>query len=322
MIKKFTKAAFVAGTCGLLTACVSTKTADQIIEQYSQDLAPVVQIEEEHIPTPIEIYSEKISGLSLSVVSTSGEVINGKEFKKPYVAKVVDSENKPVPNIGVVVSIPKDRRNDDILYDVSRIKTNDEGTISFTPPVPQKSFDSKIKLSFDGDFSDAEVKAKAEEIAVYAPYKVQTNLKNAGGVIAIVDFNQNSKPITSNPVSSSNFLMSLMQLGFTRIGNIDLTNQVLNGDPDQLQKSAKAMVGNTSYFLVYGTVKYDSVEKTDEGSTVTLVGEIKCLSLKDGSMLYSATKKVSETNKNEWNALAAARKTLSEQFAQDLKYGI
>lgn len=267
-------------------------------------------------PTPFELYKAKTEGITLKVTSYPAETTKGKAFSKPYEISVADKDGKPAGNIEIAVKTP-------FSSERTVVTTDETGKASYLPPVPEKSFYSEIKFFPDGDMGNAEIAEEAEKISAAAPYKVQTNMKSAGGVIAVVDFSKSEKPITSNPVSSSNLLMSLMKLGFTRIGNIDLTNDVLKDDSFALQKKTRAMVGNSAAFLVYGTVKYKSVEKSPDGTTtVALTGKIKALDLKTGGILFDEEKDSSASGKNEWNALRDARVNLSAEFASALKYGI
>lgn len=301
----------------LASSCGTTKNLDQTDLSASAELpAETQQPQEEKAPSPLELYKAKTDGITLSVVSAPGETTKGRAFSKPYVVKAADASGNAVPGFQIASETP-------FSPEKTVITTDESGTASYLPPLPEKSSYSEIKFFPDGDMSNTEIAEEAEKLSVSAPYKVQTNRKSAGGVIAVVDFSKSEKPITSNPVSSSNLLMSLMKLGFTRIGNIDLTNDVLKDDPLSLQKKARAMVGNTAAYLVYGTVKYKSVEKKEDGTTtVSLIGKIKALDLKTGEILFEEEKDSSVNGKNEWNALRDARINLADSFASALKYGI
>ena len=150
---------------------------------------------------------------------------------------------------------------------------------------------------------------------------VQTNMKGAGGLIAIVDFNQNDRAITSNPISSSNLLMTLMKLGFTRIGNApaDVSDAVISGDEAKVLSRAKAV---SSSLIIFGTVKIVSTEKSENGFAYTLNAMIKTMDLKTGKITFRTEKSITGTDKNDWNALANARKAIADALAYEIKYGI
>ncbi len=301
-------------SCGTAANAVSGSVSGNIPE--AQNVVQAKTGTQEKNPTAAEIYAEKTAGITLKLESFPGETIKGRSFSKPYIVKAADSNGNAVPNFAIAISLPYQNAKK-VLF------TDENGTLSFLPETAEKSMNSEIKFYPDGDISDRETAEAAEKLSVSAPYKVQTNLKNAGGLIAVVDFSQSGKPVTSNPISSSNLLISLMQLGFTGVGNIDLTNEVLKDDALALQRKAKAMVGNNSSYLVYGTVKYKSAEKDSDGtSKITLTGNLKCLNLKTGEVVFSEEKDSFASGKNEWNVLRDARKNLADDFAKSLKYGI
>ena len=318
------KPLFYKGLCISLLAtmslsCASTsksaKTEPQPAESQSQQ-------EEKHEPTEAELYAQKVSAVKLSLVSTPKEPIKGRIFTSPYTVQVLDSEGKPVESFEISVIYPSGRENGAVVLSETAITTDSEGKASFLPPAPECSFNSEISFYPRGNMADSEIAKIAAENTIKAPFKVQTNLKSAGGVIAVVDFNQNGKPITSNPVSSTNILMSLMKLGFSRIGNIDLTNQVIAGNNAKTLEKAKSLVGNNSNFLIFGTIKIDSYEKNENGSTYKLLAEIKCMDLKSGEITFMSEKTVSVTDKNDWLALDNARKEIAKNIADEIKYGI
>ncbi|MBQ8680574.1 MAG: hypothetical protein IJ530_12565 [Treponema sp.] len=307
---------YIAIATSLAFSCASNpKTSNNSVANDSNSMST-------ELPSAADLYSDKANSSKITVLSSPKETTKLKNFSSPYVIKVEDSLGNAVTDFEVTVVYPSSRKDGKIIYGESTIVTNSEGKAEFTPPAPECSFNSEIRFFPKGDISDLKIKETAKANTVSAAYKVQTNLKSAGGIIALVDFNQNGKAITSNPVSSSNLLMTLMKLGFTRIGNIDLTNQVIVGDDAKIRAKAKEIVGSTSNFLVYGTVKIDSTAKTADGTAYTLNGNIKCMDLKSGEITFAATKVITVSDKNDWNALDKARKTLASDFANEIKYGI
>ncbi|WP_407428671.1 hypothetical protein, partial [Treponema sp.] len=140
-------------------------------------------------------------------------------------------------------------------------------------------------------------------------------------IIALVDFNQNEKAITSNPISSSNLLMTLMKLGFVKIGNApqNVIDAVIQNSNEKIFSRSKSIAQS---FIIFGTVKISSYEKSDAGFTYTLTGTVKSMDSKTGMITFQTEKSITVTDKNDWNALANARKSLAEQIATEIKYGI
>ena len=314
---------YITLAASLVLSCASTPKSTEIANQ------PEESIQEEVLPPPpteAELYAQKLATTHIELIASPKETTKGKIFASPYQLTVKDTDGKPLGSVEISVTYPAKRENGLVVFSQTVITSDAEGKASFLPPVPEYAFNSEVSFTPNGDFSNPEIAALSQsytaEHALKAPFKVQTNLKSAGGVIALVDFNQNGNAITSNPVSSSNLLMTLMKLGFTRIGNIDLTSQVVVGDDTKIFNRAKSIVGNTSQYLVYGTIKIDSTEKTDAGISYTLTGIVKAMSLQTSEVTFALEKTVTVTDKNDWNALANARKTLADEIANEIKYGI
>lgn len=274
-----------------------------------------------HIPTQAELYAQKTESVRLSLVSSPKQVTKGKIFTEPYTIKVENQDGSPASSFELAVNYPSSRNDGTIVFEQTVITTDSQGLASFLPPPPDFSFNSEISFFTNGNMTDPEIAAFAKEHSLNAPFKVQTNLKSAGGTLALVDFNQNGKAIISNPVSSSNLLMTLMKLGFTKIGNApqDVSEAVIQGSDEKVYSRAKAIA---PAFIIYGTIKIDSIEKTDEGVTCTLSASIKAMDSKTGKITFRSEKTIAVTEKNDWNATASARKLLAEQMAEEIKYGI
>ncbi len=310
------KIAFILSVAASLSAsyisCATTSQA-KALSQPEQ--------EEVHIPTPLELYQGKTRDISISVESAPKATTKGKAFSSPYSVKVSRNE-EIIKDFSVTVIYPSAKADGKISFSEKILVTDDSGIASFTPDLPSFSCETKLCFYPTRDSDDEEVIKEAQKHAVTSDYIVQTDLKNAGGLIALVDFNQKGLPVTSNPVSSSTLLMNLMKNGFTKVGNIDLTNYVLKNDVQSLKAEAKRLTGNASAYLVFGTVKYADVQKADSLTTYTLIGELKCLDLRSGTLSVNETFTVSATDKNDWTALTQARQKLSERFAHSIRYGI
>lgn len=311
----------------LLLSCASTPKNTAQASDITLDASSASVSKTQNQPTRSELYAEKISSINISLISSPKETVKKKIFTSPYTLKVVDSNGNPADSFELAVSYPSGRENGLVVFSETSVTTNADGIATFLPPTPEYAFNSEI--SFFPKYDDtglseeelAKIKQSAEQSAVKAPFKVQTNLKSAGGVIAIVDFNQNGKAITSNPISSSNLLMTLMKFGFIKIGNApqEISDAVIQNNEEKILSRAKQI---TNSFIIFGTVTIDSAEKSDKGFTYTLTGTVKALDVKTGSAIFYTQKTISVTDKNDWNALANARKTLADTLANEITYGI
>lgn len=332
MKKSLIKALVAASAATIVISCASTKSASQSDSDKKTGEAKVLKVinAENKEPvkkpdTPADIYSKKIQGITLSSESAPKETRASKAFASPFVFKAVKEDGSALQGLELTVNYPEAKTDGKISFGIASLTTDENGTVSFTSPVPTCSMDSEITVFPAGDVSDPEIAKKAAEVSVSVPYKVKTNKQMAGGIIAIVDFNASGKPITNNSVSSSNLLMSLMNNGFKAIGNADFTTAILQNDPAVVYKSAKTLLGNHSSYLIYGTVKYAApIEKKPDTNKyqLTLSGELICLNMKDGSILTKTEKTVTVTEDKDWNCLPSARKLLAEAFTQTVLYGL
>lgn len=263
--------------------------------------------------TPAELYQEKTDGLKLSVASSPKETQKSKAFASPFTVSVKDSSGKAVSNLDLTVLYPSSRKNGEIEFSESKITSDANGNASFTAPVPAYAFDSVVKFFPAGDMKNKDIAEKAKSVTAEASYKVKTNLRNSGGIIAVLDYTKKGEVILSRTDSSSSLLMALMKLGFTGIGNSNSTinNAVIKGNQNNIYKATKDLVGSKSAFVVYGTVKYNE-------DATSLIGEITALSLKDGSVMYKSGKTVPLTGSD----ITKARNALAEYFAASLNYGL
>ena len=112
-----------------------------------------------------------------------------------------------------------------------------------------------------------------------------------------------------------------MKFGFIKIGNApqEISDAVIQNNEEKILSRAKQI---TNSFIIFGTVTIDSAEKSDNGFTYTLTGTVKALDVKTGSAIFYTQKTISVTDKNDWNALANARKTLADTLANEITYGI
>ena len=312
---------FITVTALAAVSCASAPAPSPVPEEARS--GHVRQAEEAGEQPAEERHTEKAVGITLSLVSSPKETTKNKDFAAPFVIKAVSQDGAAVPSFGIAVSYPSSRENGEIVLATAEITTDESGTASFLPPTPKYSFSSQASFFPAGDMGDGHTAENASERAVSAPFKVQTNLKAAGGVIAVVDLTQSGRA-SSNPVSSSNLLMTMMRLGFTQIGNapVEIMNLVPAGDDAKIHARAKAMLGASQNFLIYGTVRTDSSERTGSGFSCTLTGTVRAASMRTGEIMFVTERTLTATGASEAAALANARKTLAEELAGEIRYGI
>lgn len=328
---KRTKSILIAVTATATLFFISCGTTQSVTKDTTSktETKPAVVAEPETQPEPAkpsayQLYKDKIDSIALALHSAPKATTKGRAFASPFSVKVTKSaDGTPAEGVELTVRYPIAKTNDDIQYSETKITSNGNGTANFTPPVPQITVNGTVSIFPAGDTSDQDIATAAELSGVTAAYQVRTNLLQSGGCLAIVDFSQSGTPITTRSDSSSSVLTEMMKKGFVRVGNIDFTKEVASGDKDRIYTAAKPMIGASSAYLIYGTVKYKSAtEKTADGYTCTLIGDITCLNMKDGSVLYHTVKTATATDAKDWQVVPKARADLAKQIADAVYYGL
>ena len=313
-------------------------TAQSSTPSSVEDSTPVaIPTVTEEPPAPVideatrayEAYRATVDGVTLSVVSSPKEVIAGQAFAAPYIVKAVNADASAVSGLKLTATYPvsrTDTTNKGIQTATETLTTEEDGTVSFSLPLPQRPFNDRVRFSpavADEDAENEQIAALAAEKAVEAPYKVRTRYVRSGGSIALVDYTAAGKPITSNSESSSKLLAELMKKGFVGIGNADFTSQVNAGDRAAVYTAARRLFGNASAYLIYGTVKHAApVEQTAGGVRATLTADVICLNMNDGSVLYSTRLTESAEAARDSAAITAARVALAKKLSEEIYYGM
>lgn len=327
-MKKVIAAACI-GTSVVFLSCgtVSNTTNAQPLLESTAEVQTAQETAKKDTKSPSDIafeeFAQSVSDLTISVTQTPKEVIAGRKFNTPFTVKAVHSDGSAFSSLSLTVTYPASKNADGILFESQTITTTEDGTASFSAPQTSFAVSSKITFAPSGDTSNAKIADLIAKKSVSAAYKVKTEKMSTGGSIALIDFTKNDKPVTGDFASSSNLLMTLMKKGFVRIGNAPYISDVAYGNQEAVYKSAKKLFGNTSSFLVYGTVKYASeVTKTENGFSLTIAADVTALDMKDGSVLYHTTKQITATDKNEWSVITAARKNLADELSNELLYNL
>lgn len=242
-----------------------------------------------------------------------------KDFTSNFVAKLVCTNDAfDLTTCNVRVTYPVANTVGVISYESTVLAVQSDGSVTFAPTKPLFACNDFVtfELYLGEHFIDEDLPK------VLMPYKVATNLKASGGSIAIVDYSKAGKVITTDSATSSSVLTALMNRGFTRVGNCDFTQAVTSKNDASVQKEASALFGSSVTYLIYGTVKYLTSEKTDAGYHIVLEGDIRVRNILTNTQLLSFTVRGDATEKSEWNGLNNARKQLAENVADAVLYGM
>ena len=265
--------------------------------------------------------NEYLNDVQFEKVSVPPATTKGKAFKSAFSVKLVSKTGMVNPqNLKYTVTYPIIDAEGKKTTATQVLEPSDDGTIEFTSPAYQGAISSSA--TFKVDLPEIVYTDFENTPTIDLPYLVATNMKASGGSIAIVDFTKAGKPITSNSETSSAVLTELIKKGFTRIGNCDFVNEVVSKNDAAVQRSAVELFGKSVTYLIYGTVKYDTVEKTDAGFHVVLRAELKARHILQNKELFATTIISEATEKSEWAAINAARKKLAYTASNQVLYGM
>ena len=265
--------------------------------------------------------NEYLNDVQFEKVSVPPATTKGKAFKSAFSVKLVSKTGMVNPqNLKYTVTYPVIDAEGKKTTATQVLEPSEDGTIEFTSPAYQGAISSSA--TFKVDLPEIVYTDFENTPTIDLPYLVATNMKASGGSIAIVDFTKAGKPITSNSETSSAVLTELIKKGFTRIGNCDFVNEVVSKNDAAVQRSAVELFGKSVTYLIYGTVKYDTVEKTDAGFHVVLRAELKARHILQNKELFATTIISEATEKSEWAAINAARKKLAYTASNQVLYGM
>ncbi len=265
--------------------------------------------------------NDYLNDVEFEKVAVPPATTKGKAFKSAFSVKLVSKTGMVNPqNLKYTVTYPIIDEEGKKTTAKQVLEPSEDGTIEFTSPAFQGAISSSA--TFKVDLPEIVYTDFANAPSIDLPYLVATNMKASGGSIAIVDFTKAGKPITSNSETSSAVLTELIKKGFTRIGNCDFVNEVVSKNDAAVQRSASELFGKSVTYLIYGTVKYDTVEKTDAGFHVVLRAELKARHILQNKELFATTIISEATEKSEWAAINAARKKLAYTASNQVLYGM
>ena len=287
---------------------------DYMLESDNEDISETFDFIENTI-------NDYFSDISFEKISAPAPTIKGKSFKSSFSVRIVSKENKVNPlKLKYSVTYPSVDAEGKKITTTKILEPAEDGTVEFMSPVLDYAVSSFATFKLDIPPNVYENFENAPSIDL--PFLVATNMKSSGGSISIVDFSKAGKPITSNSETSSAVLTELIKKGFTRIGNCDFVNEVVSKNDAAVQRSAVELFGKSVTYLIYGTVKYETIEKTENGIHVILKAELKVRNILQNKELLFTTVLSEATEKTEWAAINAARKKLALLTSDKILYGM
>ncbi|MBR3645164.1 MAG: hypothetical protein IKN54_02000 [Lachnospiraceae bacterium] len=292
----------------------------------NDDSSPVEQeviAEEPEIipPSPEELYLEKLSGLSLSVVSIPEKTPKGTSFSSPFAVKITDGNDSPVKDVVIVAEYPSIKKDGELVYTTTELTPDDDGIAAFNPENCNFAAKSQVKFypSANG-FETEEINLKIAELTVSEDFLIQSDLATKGAVLFIWDYNELNKP-TGN---SYQMISSLQKKKIYNVGNAPVNDvSDIGRSKEYLYKANYEMIEDAFGYLICGTIKFTSpVEKKGDDYEANLEADIYALDMTNGEEIFKLNVSNTATGAN-WNkCVSKCKEELCDRIAEELSFGL
>jgi hypothetical protein len=247
----------------------------------------------------------------------------GKDFPKPFAAKLVTGEGSAAPGVpGAVVLFSYQRKSGTrIVTKTESVMTDGTGSISFNLPPPD--FVGKAKFGLKLDFQSTldlldklpeknaalrdsladELRAKFVDM----PYEVSSSARGSSMAVAILDLDENGAAV-AGAKAQAGLVEALLREKFN-VKGIAISSDALLSMDDAAVAVASSAAGKFER-LVFGTAGVVSVRKDGNSYLATGKATVKVLDIASGRALYSAERGATGLGSDEKSARAAAYREL------------
>ncbi len=254
----------------------------------------------------------------------------GKEYAKPFRAKLVFGEGDAAPGIPgaeVFVAYQRKQSNGALSTKTERAMTDADGIVSFTPPAPDFVGKAKLTITLNlnstkdlidklpakfAAFSDALFEDLSRRY-VNIEYLISSSAKSVPTGVSVIDLADDGKAAATS-IAQGGLFESLAKEKF-KAGLAPIDSAVVVDMNDALVFSkAKAQYGTSLQRYIYGIAKIDSASNDGSMWQAKARMVVKCIDLATGIMLYSAEKTSLAVGADE----AAARRAALLQVSRDI----
>lgn len=304
-----------------LISCASTNSN----QENSNTQAPNISSEiEEKSNSEQDSESDKfiksLEGINISFTKSPKATQINKNFNSSFDFTVKDKSGNTLANYPLTISYPSSKEKGEILYNEIDIKTDANGTYSYTAETPKFSANTTLAVyPTPIDYSDIVIDA-AVSYRAEAEWKVKSDIITKGAVLFIWDFNEKNKPINN----SYDILSEFRTRGMSMVGNAPINETSYIGKPlSTLYKKNYEIIETAYGYLIVGTVKFAKpVAPVDDQYSCTLIADIQAVDMKNGKLIYSSTFEHEARGKN-WNAcVSKAKEELATTVVDALVYGL
>lgn len=261
------------------------------------------------------------------------------EISVSYISIEKNGIKIPAANIPFIIEYPEHDENS--THNIfAKIKSDENGIISFEAPAPRNSADSVLKMYLNFFYEDENETQNSlsentelinkelnreikEKIIAQFDYKVQTAKKNITTTIAVLDFDQNNIPVYSANTTAVSLLRGLMQRKFLRAG-LDEYRELAKQDDAITVTAAREKFHGLVERFIYGRTRIKRIEQTENKKWVCEIeGTVSVWNFKTNKKDKEFTGFYSAESNTKNGAIFNARSILGEKILSDkLLYGL
>jgi len=247
-----------------------------------------------------------------------------KDFEKPFTAQISMEDMSFAKDLEFIVAYPT-RKNGELVISYERIQADEAGYVLFTSPKSPFAIDSSLtivlnlfktnNLEEDFNLTNKSINEQVKNrITVSFDYKVATANRRLSSAIAILDYDQNKRPILTENTTSKYLLMQSMKNGFSRTGLAPFAELAKGNEKEIIERAKETFNGAVELYL-YGKTYITKVEKLEDGTwKVELQGNLNVWNLKQNKKITVFNLTYSSIGKNQNDAIFKARRAFGEEL--------
>lgn len=262
-----------------------------------------------------------LQAITLEAGSFPKPVKAGTPFTEGFTARVIvntPEKQLPLANYPITVMYPSLGTGSTLKTEF--VHTDSEGLISFIPPVPKKACDGKLSFYLSVTGKDGTCLHTTKNLSISFPYKVASIDKQIPSIIAILDYDENNKPIFSGNLTATRLLMGLMKRRFNRIG-LDEYRELTLADEAVVIAAAQAKFGSAIDRFIFGKTYIAIKVKEDRTFTCTIRARISVWDFKQNKKIHELSFTHTANAATKSQAITRARTEFGETIiAERLNY--
>ncbi|MGP1438678.1 MAG: hypothetical protein ACTTKH_06360 [Treponema sp.] len=247
-----------------------------------------------------------------------------KDFKSSFVAQINMEDLSVLKDLEFIVAYPINK-NGEVVLAYEKLVADEAGYVSFVAPKSAFAIDGSLNIvlnlfktdTLEEDFNLINKSINEEvrnRITASFDYKIATGNRRFSSAIAILDYEQDKKPIVNENTSSKHLLMQLMKNGFSRTGLASFA-ELANVNEMEIVENAKKTFNGAVELYLYGKTYITKVARLADGSwEAEIQGFLNIWNLRQNKKVTAFDLTYSSIGKTQRDAILKARRAFGEEL--------